>query len=81
MAQHRLVPYGNMNRAQSAIWRNEISGAYVLAEVVAVHARKCKYWRMGKSHGPCTCGASLAIERILEKPVRVTWSYFQDVKK
>jgi hypothetical protein len=23
----------------------------------AVHDYKCRYWRNGKSHGPCTCGA------------------------
>lgn len=21
------------------------------------HARECRYWRLGKSNGPCTCGA------------------------
>jgi len=23
----------------------------------AVHEYECRYWREGKSHGPCTCGA------------------------
>jgi len=23
----------------------------------AVHTYECRYWREGKSHGPCTCGA------------------------
>lgn len=23
----------------------------------AVHTHKCKYWRVGKKHGPCNCGA------------------------
>ena len=23
----------------------------------AVHDHSCRYWREGKSHGPCTCGA------------------------
>lgn len=22
-----------------------------------VHKHECRYWRNGKSHGPCTCGA------------------------
>lgn len=24
---------------------------------VPIHARHCRYWRQGKSHGPCICGA------------------------
>lgn len=23
----------------------------------AIHEHGCRYWREGKSHGPCTCGA------------------------
>ena len=23
----------------------------------AVHKHECRYWRSGKSHGPCSCGA------------------------
>lgn len=23
----------------------------------AIHEHACRYWREGKSHGPCTCGA------------------------
>lgn len=27
------------------------------------HTRECRYWRLGKSHGPCTCGAVAKRER------------------
>ncbi len=30
----------------------------------AVHKYDCRYWRSGKSHGPCTCGARELSARI-----------------
>lgn len=29
------------------------------------HARECRYWRLGKSHGPCICGAVAKRERTI----------------
>lgn len=26
-------------------------------EICVVHARACPYWRIGKKHAPCNCGA------------------------
>lgn len=33
-------------------------GGRVILAATAVHAHECRYWRTGKSRGPCTCGAN-----------------------
>lgn len=36
---------------------------YVVLEAIAVHVHGCPLTRMGKKHGPCTCGAVEIWER------------------
>ena len=38
-------------------------GGYVALTVQAVHTYDCPFWRMGKKHGPCNCGAHEEWER------------------
>ena len=38
-------------------------GGYVALTVQAVHTYDCQFWRMGKKHGPCNCGAHEEWER------------------
>jgi hypothetical protein len=40
---------------------------YVVLNATAVHTHDCKYWRLGKSHGPCTCGANDLWESVREE--------------
>lgn len=58
--QYRLEKT-NAGQAQRVLWQKK-DGGYVLAQIVAVHSRKCRFWRMGKSHGPCTCQANEAYD-------------------
>lgn len=32
-------------------------GGTVSIHVAAVHVHSCPYWRQGRRHGPCNCGA------------------------
>lgn len=41
-----------------AVMAKDSRGGYVIVEATPVHARACPNWRLGKSHGPCSCGAS-----------------------
>lgn len=50
------------------IGRSELGG-YVSISAQAVHAHRCPYWRMGKRHGDCTCGA-LEVWADVEKGIR-----------
>ena len=45
-----------MNPNTRTIARAE-GGGYLLVSVDAVHDYDCPFWRMGKKHGPCVCGA------------------------
>lgn len=36
---------------------------------LVVHEHECRYWRMGKSHGPCTCDAEGEAQKWLAKIV------------
>lgn len=52
------------HRLHSVIARDP-EGGHVSASVTCVHARSCPYWRMGKRHGPCSCGAHETWHRML----------------
>lgn len=43
--------------SRSAVIARAADGGYVSVRVEAVHAHACPYWRLGRRHGPCTCGA------------------------
>jgi len=45
-------------------------GGYLYVEVNACHSYECRFWRMGKRHGPCTCGA---------EALKAEWSFEQAV--
>ncbi len=42
-------------------------GGYVTVMVSAVHTHACPNWRMGRRHGPCTCGAAEAWQGWLDE--------------
>ena len=39
-------------------------GGSVVMTVEAVHTRECPFWRQGKRHGPCSCGAADAWKKV-----------------
>lgn len=43
-------------RASRTMAKADGGGALVI-EAVVVHTHECPYWRMGKRHGACICGA------------------------
>jgi hypothetical protein len=51
-----LRPLGNPRLLGKTLSRNA-KGGYVSVQIAAVHTYACKFWRQGKRHGPCTCGA------------------------
>lgn len=58
-----------MSGYQHTLARDE-RGGYVALSVYAVHAHECPYWRIGKRHGPCNCGAiDLWMERAVQREV------------
>ena len=43
------------------------AGGYIVAQISLVHEHECRAWRMGRRHGPCTCGADAAWRTFAER--------------
>lgn len=59
-----LRPIGN-SRVLGKVLAKSALGGSVSVQVAAVHTHDCRYWRQGKSHGPCLCGALTEWETFL----------------
>lgn len=47
-----------MTRRRVSASNRPRQAGYLHANVSPVHTHPCRYWRTGKSHGPCTCSAN-----------------------
>src|SRR5262249_46351439 len=61
-----LTPIGNPRILGTTLARSEKGGS-VTVQVAAVHAHSCPFWRGGKRHGSCDCGALDEWERIISR--------------
>lgn len=64
-ALSELDAFGNARIRSRRLAEGELGGSVVL-QIAAVHTHACPYWRNGKSHGPCECGANEAWDRWIE---------------
>lgn len=53
----RVDRRGEPYRVRRTVARDSTGGGWVHAEITPIHARSCAAWRIGKQHGPCSCGA------------------------
>lgn len=61
-----LEPAGNERILMQTLLRSP-KGGMVSATVAAVHEHSCPFWRIGKRHGPCDCGALEAWDEIFRE--------------
>lgn len=45
------------HKDRTHVCESDPRGGYVYVEVDVCHAHECPFWRAGKRHGPCNCGA------------------------
>jgi hypothetical protein len=45
------------NHKSFAVLQKDERGGYVSVSVHVVHEHSCPFWRMGRRHAPCNCGA------------------------
>lgn len=50
-------------------------GGSVIASVNPVHLHECNYWRMGRRHRPCTCGALELFDEFVHAAGNRPWTY------
>jgi hypothetical protein len=51
---------------RTIVIRRDERGSYSFVYVDACHAHECPAWRMGKSNGPCVCGADAIMPTVEE---------------
>lgn len=46
-----------MSESRTRVIATSPKGGYLYVDADVCHTHECPFWRMGKSHGPCECGA------------------------
>jgi hypothetical protein len=54
------------------------AGGYLAARIDAVHTYACPWWRMGRRHGPCDCGANALLADFERAHGQNLWAALND---
>jgi hypothetical protein len=56
-----------------AVLNTDAKGGYLIASISCVHTHECPFWRNGKRHAPCNCGANALIEVFKKNHTAMPW--------